>query len=227
MDPQEPTNGRRTGILSLIGPWLVAGAVLLGFPAVLVTIRSHGNNVTASSASLSSCPPTATAGPVTPPPARLGPPPSSGTPTIDEGAGIPTIKPTNSTANAKAAGCNASTTLYRHPGTPAITLAQAEAAAVKHDPFGFHSVVQGSKLTVLSATFMSASAAEAKLNIALMLPADEVVCVVEVGGRFEDNLVMPSPSGTPTKTRMYDAIYIIYDGHTGNLLATWTLQPKK
>jgi hypothetical protein len=64
---------------------------------------------------------------------------------------------------------------------------------------------------------MFAAAADQLLGTSLVrngLSANQVLCVVQVSGRFDGPL---GPGGKPT---FIDNAYAVYDGHTGNLLLT-------
>jgi hypothetical protein len=103
------------------------------------------------------------------------------------------------------------------PSTPSFTAAEAAAFTAKYSLPGLHPAVRGSKFTVISAKFMSAAAAGKLLGTDFVrngLSANQVVCVVQVSGRFNGPL---GPGGKPT---FMDTAYAIYDGNTGNLLAT-------
>jgi hypothetical protein len=179
-----------------IVPWLVVGIVLLGFVAVLLTVRSHGSSNVGSGAALTSCP-------QTPTPATTG---ATGAPVQTGDVGAPAIKPDKSAPAAS---------LCPGSSIPSYSAAEAAAFTAKYNPFGLRPVVSGSKLTVISATFMSAAAANKMLGTSLW-PPNELVCVVLGRGRFEG-----VGGGAPgMKTTIYDAVYVIYGGHTGNLLMT-------
>jgi hypothetical protein len=95
---------------------------------------------------------------------------------------------------------------------PTYTAADATAYANAHDPEGLKSLAP---FAVTKVQFMTDAQADQQLNVVIGLGPSAPVCVVEVHGHFQASRA-PANTNIPT----FDYVNEIFDGRTGNFLAS-------